>query len=93
MINNEQHSTNLAYIAKTLADKPVTADLFKQILDFNAHNLVNVKVVFPERCVPGVEFFKERERLGLVSKKDNISESELNALDADTTKDLYYQDY
>ena len=48
MINNEQHSANLAYIAKILADKPVTADLFKQILAFNAHNLVNVKVVFPE---------------------------------------------
>lgn len=93
MINNEQHSANLAYIAKTLADKPVTADLFKQILAFNAHNLVNVKVVFPERCVPGVEFFKERERFGLVSKKDNMSESELNALDEATTKDFYYQDY
>ncbi len=93
MINNEKHSANLAYIAKTLADKPVTADLFKQILAFNAHNLVNVKVVFPERCVPGVEFFKERERLGLVSKKDKISESELNSLDEGAAKDVYYQDY
>jgi hypothetical protein len=93
MINKEQHSTNLAYIAKTLSDKPVTADLFKQILTFNANNLVNVKVVFPERCVPGVEFFKERESLGLVSKKDNIPESELNALDEAAAKDIYYQDY
>jgi hypothetical protein len=93
MINNEQHSANLAYIAKTLADKPVTADLFKQILAFNAHNLVNVKVIFPERCVPGVEFFKERESYGLVSKKDKISEAELNALDEGAAKDFYYQDY
>jgi hypothetical protein len=93
MINNEKHNANLAYIAKTLADKPVTTDLFKQILAFNANNLVNVKVTFPERCVPGVEFFKERESLGLVSKKDNISESELNALDEATAKDIYYQDY
>lgn len=48
MINNDKHSTNLAYIAKILADKPPAADLFKQILAFNAHNLVNVKTVLPE---------------------------------------------
>jgi len=48
MINNNKHSTNLAYITKTLADKLVTADLFKQILAFNAHNLVNAKVIFPQ---------------------------------------------
>lgn len=38
-------------------------------------------------------FFKERESLGLVSKKDNIPEAELNALDEATAKDVYYQDY
>lgn len=89
-ISKQQHTDNLAFIAKLLENKPVTTDLFRQILEFNSKNLVNVKVVFPERCVPDIEFFDERMSHGLVTEQSRISDSELDSINRSNAKGVYY---
>ena len=64
--HNETHQENLDFIAHSLQNKPVTAALFKQVLEFNANNLVSVKVVFPERKVPLIEFERELIAKGIL---------------------------
>jgi len=89
-ISKQQHTDNLAFIAKILDNKPVTADLFRQILEFNSKNLVNVKVVFPQRSVPGIEFFDERMDCGLVTEESKISDSELESIKMSNAINVYY---
>ena len=65
--DSQLHQDNLSFILKSLQNKPITADLFIQILHWNARNLSQVEVVFPARKVPSIEFRDEQISKGLSS--------------------------
>ena len=89
--NSQKHKDNLAFIAKSLSNKPATTDLFVQIIEFNARNLVEVEVVFPKRKIPGVEFLNEH-----IANNANVIPDSFKKSDQDTkniinkTKEFYF---
>lgn len=84
--NNKQHKENLDFIAKSLANKPVTADLFRQIIEFNSKNLVPVEINFPKRKVPNIEFIKELSNNVIA---ENFTKDDFEMFVSDISGDYY----
>ena len=55
----QKHQENLDFIAKSLINKPYTAELMSKIIKFNGSSYAQVKVVFPTEIVPFDEFETE----------------------------------
>lgn len=87
------HQDNLDFITQCLQNKPITADLFRKILEFNASSPIEVKVIFPERKVPNREFLLEWYKYFRTLQESNSDD--ISALDDQqhiilSIKDKYY---